>query len=274
VPDEEQVQTMAGPWIPSVAIADVAVAAGVIARIAAAIAVGVLPVTSGVGFRVQAAVALGLSIAAFPAADAAAPTAVRDPLALLWIVPAEAAVGLALGAAAASVLAAAAWMGAILGSVTGLSWADDFTPEGDPQTAGVARLAWWTALAGFVAADGHLQVVAGLVESVRRLPIGAAVGADGLWVDGLTQLAATMPSVAFSLAVSLALPALAAVVAFHLVAAICVRTIRFDPGQGLLQAAASLVLFAAICIGTESWTAGFAALVQAPLERCFHDIHP
>ena len=38
--------------------------------------------------------------------------------------------------------------------------------------------------------------------------------------------------------------------------------------------AASLVLLVAVCAGTDSWIGGFAALVEPPLERCFHDIHP
>ena len=83
-----------------------------------------------------------------------------------------------------------------------------------------------------------------------------------------------MPSIGLSLAMSLALPALAAVLACHLVAAIAVRSVGFDPGQGLLQAVASLVLLAAVCGGADSWMGGFAAAVQSPLERCFHDIRP
>jgi hypothetical protein len=34
------------------------------------------------------------------------------------------------------------------------------------------------------------------------------------------------------------------------------------------------VLLAAVCGGTDSWIGGFAAAVQSPLERCFHDIRP
>jgi hypothetical protein len=40
------------------------------------------------------------------------------------------------------------------------------------------------------------------------------------------------------------------------------------------QTVASLVLLAAVCGGTDSWIGGFAAAVQSPLERCFHDIRP
>lgn len=265
---------MPATWFADLPIPDVAVAAGVFARMAAAVAVGVLPITAGVGVRVQGAVVLALTMAALPLAAAAAPTTMTASSPLLFVVLAEAVVGLVLGLAAAAVFAAAGWAGGILGSVTGLSWADDFTPEGDPQAAGMARLAWWMGLGGFLAAGGHVDLVVGLVDSVRTLPVASAVAADGRFSESLEMLATTMPTVALSLALTLALPALAAVLAFHLVAVISVRTASFEPGQGLLQASASLVLLAAVCIGTDSWIGGFAALVQAPLEKTLHDIHP
>jgi flagellar biosynthesis protein FliR len=251
----------------AVSVPDVVVAAGVFVRMAVALAAGVLPVASGVCLRVQAALVLGLSVAACPAAFAAAPAA---PGPAAWVLLSEAVVGLVLGLAVAAVLSAAAWAGSILGSVTGLSWADDFTPDGDARAAGLERLAWWMGLAGFFATGGHLAVVAGLVDSVISLPVGAAAGRH----DGLLALAVTMPATGLALAMSLAVPALAAVVAFHLAAAVAVRTTQFDPGQGLLQSVAALVLVAAVCAGAGSWIGGFATAVQSPLERCFHELHP
>lgn len=265
---------MNSTWWNDVVAADPAVVTAVLARMAAFVAVGGLPIAAGVGLRVQAAVAVMLAAAAVPAAVAAAPSTAVAGCPTPLLIAAEALVGLVLGTTVAAVLAAAAWAGGILGSATGLSWADDFTPEGDPQTAGTARLAWWMALAGFLAAGGHEQLVAGIVDSVRSLPIGTAVGPRGGWVAGLEAIAATMPSAAITLAVSLAAPALAAVLTFHLVAAICVRTVAFDPGHGLLQGAASLVLLVAVSLAAESWIGGFAAAVQPPLERCFEAARP
>jgi flagellar biosynthetic protein FliR len=262
---------MTAAWLTGGGATELTVAAGLVARMAAAVAAGVLPIAAGVGVRVQAAVALAVALAAFPAAVDASRAAAIDPDSLGWILLGEAVVGLVLGAAVAAVLAAAGWAGAILGSVSGLSWADDFTPEGDPQTAGMARLAWWLGLAGFLAAGGHLQIIAGLIDGVRTLPVGACVA--GPAGTGLAAVASAMPGVAVSLALSLALPAVAAVLACHLAAAICLRAIRFEPGQGMLQAVASIVLVAAVCLGMESWTSGFAGLVRAPLERCL-DVEP
>lgn len=246
---------------------DPLVAVGVAARMAAAVAVGGLPVFQRLDLRVRGAAALALAAVAAPAAVSAA-----DGLPLLPLVVGEAIVGLGLGLAAAIVFAAAAWAGGILGTVSGLNWADDFGSDTPVGEGGAARLAAWLAVAGFLAAGGHLAIIAGLVDSVQRLPVGIVAAGGGR--AGLLDLVATMPQAALGLALSLAGPALAAVVAFHVAAAICLRAVRFAPGPGMLQAAASLVLLAAVLAGAGTWTAGFAAAVQQPLERCLGDLRP
>ena len=249
-------------------VSDPGIAAGLAARMAAGVALATAPVFPGIPWRARAALAALLAVGALPAAaaDAVRPTAAAP---LPFLIVGEALVGLALGTAAAAVLATATWAGAILGSVAGLSWADDFDPEGDVQAAGMARLAWWLGLAGFLGAGGHLAVVAGLVDSVRILPIGAAFAAAEAPGGGLAALVTTMPAVAVALAVSLATPALTAVVVFHLASAVCLRTIRFAPGQGMLQTLASLVLLGAVAVGADAWVGGFGTVARAQVERCF-----
>lgn len=260
------------PWAATFTPIEAVVVIGVLVRMAVVVWAGGLPVAEGTGVRVQAALAFVLAVAAAPAALAAAPPVVPDAAAVLGILGGEAVVGLGIGLAAAAVLAAAAWAGQLLGSVTGLSWADDIGGVAATESAGMARLAWWLGLAGFVAVGGLEAAVAGLVDGVRSLPVGAIGGAPSR--DSLLELVATMPSIGLSLALALAMPALAAVVACQLVAAISVRSVGFDPGQGLVQAVASLVLLAAVCGGADTWIGGFAAAVQPPLERVFHDVRP
>ena len=77
------------------------------------------------------------------------------------------------------------------------------------------------------------------------------------------------PGAALDLAVLLAMPALAAVVAFHLVAAICLRTIPFSPGPGLLHGLAALVLLAALWLSADAWAGGSAAALLGAVEHCF-----
>lgn len=234
-------------------------ALGAGARMAAAVAVGGLPLAAEVPVRVRAALALALALVAAPTAVAAAPIDVPLPLLLLG----EAALGAALGAAAAAAFAAAGWAGTILASVAGLSWADDFAPGGDAQGAGLGRLAWWVGLAGFFSAGGHLAVIAGLVGSVARIPIGTA------FAGGAASAAALVaaPAAALELALALAAPALVAVVVFHVAAAVCLRAIRFTPGQGMLQTAAALVALVAVFAGSATWATGSGAAATALVDR-------
>ncbi|NDC54117.1 MAG: hypothetical protein EBZ74_07430, partial [Planctomycetia bacterium] len=74
---------------------------------------------------------------------------------------------------------------------------------------------------------------------------------------------------AFALALTVAVPAVLAVVAFHLAAALALRTVPFVPGPGLLEALAAAVLLAALSIGADGWVHGFPSLLQGPLERIF-----
>jgi flagellar biosynthesis protein FliR len=255
---------MTPPIIPSLDVAAALPAGvGLVARMAAAVAVGGFPLPAGVPVGARVAVAMALVAAALPAV-ATAPAA-RDPLPL--VMAGEAVVGLGLGLAAAAVLAAASWAGAILGSVSGLAWADDFAAAGDPQVAGTARLAWWLGLAGFLAAGGHLAVVAGLLDSVHAIPVGG--GPDtAAWSDRVI----VTTGVALDLAVALAGPALAAVLAFHVAAAVCLQAVRSTPGQGLLQGAAAVVTIAALAAGAAGWAGGFGGVARDQVAAALGDV--
>jgi flagellar biosynthesis protein FliR len=244
----------------------VLVAVGLLARMAGAVAASALPIVPGLSLRIRMALVIALSLVAFPAALTAelsggSPAAVvPSPLVVLG----EALIGLMMGTAVALVIGSAGWAGGILGSVSGLSWADDFDPATDQRSAGMDRLAWWIGLGAFFVGGGQLVLVAGLLDSVRAVPIGAA------WAPGDAFVAALVGavSVALRLAVGLAAPALVAVLAFHLATAICMRTMAFAPGPGLLQALASLVLLAAVYAGADAWAGGFGRLVHDPVAAC------
>jgi flagellar biosynthesis protein FliR len=246
------------------------VAAGGFARVLVAVVMAArgLP---GLTLRGLVAVALGLTVLAFPAALAASPLsrAATSGCALLVVVAGEALAGLAIGTAIAAIQSAGAWAGGILGSVAGLSWADDFAPEGDAQSAGMARLAWWVSCGGFIAAGGLGAIAAGLVDSVRAMPIGTLLPAAGLAASSLADIAVRLPAAALALAVTLAIPALVAVICFHLTCAICLRTVPFTPGSGMLQALAALVLLAVVYLGADAWSGGFGVIAQGQIDECF-----
>lgn len=247
---------------------DARLAVAVLARITVAVAIGLMPLFPAVPLRVGAALAVACSLAAVPSAAAAvrATGVVAAPLPL--VILGEAMVGLALGTGVAAVAAAAAWAGTVLGTMSGLSWADEFDPAGDPEAAGAARLARWLGLAGFLVAGGHLAVIAGLIDSLRLLPPGRAAAGDA-WG---AVLAAALPGAACTLAVSLAAPAAVAVLACHVSAAICSRAIRFAPGPGLVQALAALALLAALTLSVETWLGGFGRVARDDVARRLADV--
>jgi flagellar biosynthetic protein FliR len=254
--------------MPETLSPEIVVAVGVCGRIAAAVGTGTLPILPGGSFRIRVALVFALAVVAVPmalAVQTAAPARSIGPL--LPLLAGELFVGLMMGTAAAAVLAATAWAGGILGSVSGLSWADDFDPDAAGESAGIARLAWWVGLAGFFTAGGQLAVVGGLIDSVRHVPVGTAF--NGPPQEWLVRLAVTTPAAAISLAAMLALPALVAVVAFHLASAICMRAVLFSPGPGLLQGLASLVLLASLWLGAEAWASGSAIMMLQSIDGCF-----
>ncbi len=248
---------------------DPTLAVAVIVRMAAAVAAGALGMFPHLDLRVKGLTAMILAAAALPAAAATNRLVVRPSL--VPLLAGEAVVGLGLGLVVAVVFAAAAWAGGIVASIAGLSWAEDVNPVEATGDGSAAQLAAWLAVGGFLSAGGHLAIIVGLVDSVGRLPVGSVVDTG---FSGLLDVVATMPTAAIELAWSLAVPAVAAVLTFHVAAAICLRSIRFTVGAGLLQAAASLVLLGALLQGAATWTEGFASLAQGPLDRGLTDIAP
>lgn len=243
--------------------AAVVIAAGVCGRMAAATAVATLPAFPGVSIRGRIAVALALTAVALPAAMRESAEVGPWPL----VVAGECLVGGVIGMAIALVVGAAGWAGTLLGSASGLSWADDFDPTGEEQgSAGIGRLAWWVGAAAFLAAGGQMAVVAGLLESFEAMPIGTVLVGGG-FPERLVAIATTAPTVALSLALTLSLPALAAVIAFHLASAICLRTVPFSPGAGLLQGLAAIVLLAALGFGLDAFAGTSGTLMHAALEK-------
>lgn len=242
----------------------IVIAAGVCARMVAATTVATLPAFPGVLARGRLAVAIALTAVGLPTALRIGPgTAGPWPL----VVAGEVVVGGVIGTVIALVVGAAGWAGALLGTASGLTWADDFDPNGAEQgSAGIGRLAWWIGAAAFLAAGGQVAVVTGLLDSLAVIPVGTALAGEG-FPERLVAVALTAPTLALSLTLTLALPALSAVVAFHLASAICLRTVPFSPGAGLLQGLAAVLLLVALGFGLDVWAGNGSMLMHAALEK-------
>lgn len=240
-------------------------AAGLFVRLVAAVWVGALPLGREAPARVRLVLAGMLAVVALPTAalTSGAGLATATPVTLLV---SEGIVGLGLGLFAACIVTSAAWAGAMVGSVSGLSWADDFAVDAAEDSAGTARLAWWCGAAAFFAAGGHLTVIVGLLDTTATIPVGSVV-AGTVGTTPLLDVITAAPGLGLSLAMAVATPTLAALVTFHAAAALCLRTVTFAPGGGLLQGAAALVAIGALVIGSDAWLGGFAAAAGDVIER-------
>lgn len=239
------------------------IAVAVLSRLASAVTVSTLPVFPGVSFRIRLATAVALTAVALPnASDMQQGNISSLPL----LVMTEVVLGGILGIGVAMVLAAAGWSGTMLGSVSGVSWAQDFDPGSQEATAGIGRLAWWVGLAAFLSAGGQLVVITGMLDSFERLPVGVVLS-NGYFDRQCIAVATEAPALALRIALQLALPVMATVVAFHLASAICLRVVPFAHGMGLLQGLATVVLLFAFWFGLDAWAAQNAAFTRSAVEQ-------
>ena len=235
------------------------VAAGLLARVVLGLEIAAHALLPTVEFRARIALGFLVALAGLPAALVASPLATVEVTlsTALGVIAGEACVGLCLGLTVAAAVSAVAWAGEILGGIAGLSWEDGEEDAAAGSSAGVARLARWLALAGFLAAGGLDIVLVTFIDGVRSMPVGFLGGSATAWPAVESQLASwalRMPSIAIALAVSLAVPTLAAVLVFQLVATLSLRTASCDPGPGMLHAATALVVLAMIFVNASAWS--------------------
>ncbi len=165
-----------------------------------------------VPMRVRVALAALIVIAAQPSLPAMPQVALDSPLAVILIVQ-NLLIGLALGFAVRIVFAAVELAGELIGLQMGLNYAGFFDPASGAQ--GTATSRFFGTIVGllFIVINGHLLVVAAVVQSFHAFPVaaepfaflralqpqawGAEIFALGLWI--------ALPLVAMLLFVNLVL---------------------------------------------------------------------
>lgn len=235
----------------------------VLARSAGFVAAGSWPLLPGSCLRIRIAATIALSAACLPHAFNAA-----DSAPSLATVPLEAVVGCAMGFCVAAVSAAVSWAVSFALSAVGEDPQPDVTAD-EPSpvesiigTSGaLAQLAFWMGTAAFFSAGGERWIVGGLIGSYRSMPPGVWGEAD------VGRLVLELASSGFTIAVSLAIPLLAALVTFRLTTAIVLRTANLSPGPGLLQAATMIVALVAIVLAGDLWAGRLGNALEGPLER-------
>jgi len=135
-----------------------------------------IPARAKVGFAALAAAALA---PALPAPPAISPASYEG----LWIAAQQVFIGTILGLTMRIAFAAVQTAGEFIGLQMGLSFASFFDPATGANTAVLSRLMNVIAMLVFLALNGHLVMLAGLVRSFDVLPVHAAtLHAQGLGI--------------------------------------------------------------------------------------------
>jgi flagellar biosynthetic protein FliR len=124
--------------------------------------------------RVRIALAFFIAVAA-QATLPSMPAVALDSMAALLITAQQVLIGLAIGFAVRIVFAAVEMAGEVIGLQMGLNFAAFFDPATASQTNGAGR--FFGAMVGllFVVVDGHLAVIAALVQSFNAFPVSTDV---------------------------------------------------------------------------------------------------
>ncbi len=132
-----------------------------------------LPVlgTRTVPTRVRIALAAFIAIAAQPTLPESAPVPLDSPQALLLVVQ-QLVIGFSLGFAVRLVFAAVEFAGELIGLQMGLNFAGFFDPVSAGAATASSRFFGTTVAWLFIVANGHLLVIAALVQSFSAFPVG------------------------------------------------------------------------------------------------------
>jgi flagellar biosynthetic protein FliR len=209
------------------------------------------------GLSAQVRLVLGLAIAI--AITPALPAMPRvDPAsgAGLLILAQQMIIGLAMGLAMRLVFSAIDLAGTMISNQMGLGFATAYDPQSESQTAVISEFLGMLALLVFMAINGHLMVIATLVQSFSVLPVGAAAFASGSWLN-----LANAGAVIFSSGVLLSLPVVVALLITNIALSVLGRV---APQLNLIAIGFPVTL-----------ALGFAALIvslphlSAPLQQMF-----
>ncbi len=132
-----------------------------------------IPVLSqrSVPMRVKVGLAFMITVCA-QASLPAMPVVALDSATALLIVLQQVLIGLSLGFAARIVFAAIEFAGELVGLQMGLNFAGFFDPATGGQTTAVSRFFGTVVAWLFIIVNGHLLIIAALVESFNAFPVG------------------------------------------------------------------------------------------------------
>ena len=201
----------------------------------------VAPVFSAAGFNVRTRALFAVLIAALVAPSLPAPPvdSLLSGAGVLMGVR-EIGVGLVLGFVVQMAFGAAVFAGQAISMTMGLGFAMAVDPQNGVQVPVISQLYVILATLLFLALDGHLLLIAAVVESYQIIPIGVA----GLPASSLSAVVALGTTV-FAGGILLALPALTALLLINVAFGIVTRT---APQLNIFAVGFPVTIFAGLLI--------------------------
>ena len=175
-----------------------------LARILGLVATAPLFNNAAIPMRIKLVLGLGIALALAPVLPPAPPIAPASWFGLGLLLE-QSLVGIALGFTMRVAFAAVDLAGELIGLQMGLGFAVFYDPLNAAQLPIIAELAGLLALLFYLAANGHLMMLALITESFTVLPVGTSFFSVAGW-ETLLRWAATL----FSIGVLLALPVISA----------------------------------------------------------------
>ncbi|HLT99121.1 MAG TPA: flagellar biosynthetic protein FliR [Burkholderiaceae bacterium] len=139
-------------------------------RIAAMVGSAPLLSESAIPARVKVGLSVMLTLIVAPSLGPM-PSLATSSWAALWIMGQQILIGLALGLTMRIIFAAVQTAGEFIGLQMGLSFASFFDPSTGSNTAVLARILNTVTLLVFIALNGHLLMIGGLLRTFEVLPI-------------------------------------------------------------------------------------------------------
>ncbi|WP_319240718.1 flagellar biosynthetic protein FliR [uncultured Propionivibrio sp.] len=156
----------------------------------------------GLSIRVRLMLGLAITVAVAPALPAMPRIAPASGFGLL-ILAQQMLIGFAMGFSLRLVFNAIDMAGTLISNLAGLGFATAYDPQNTAQTPVVSELIGYIALLLFLSIDGHLMVIATVVQSFSTIPVNLGSVAAASW-----QNIASAGGIIFSSGVLLSLPIL------------------------------------------------------------------
>ncbi len=195
----------------------------VLSRVSGLMALAPVFGSQDVPLRVRGFLAVFLALVISPLKWQATFAAPRSLLDLALLLAEEACIGLMLGAGILILFAGIQVAGQVIGQMSGMALADVFNPALDSNLPLFSHLLFYLTLALFVITNGHLQVLAALLDMYEVLPL-----AGGVLFASFGQIVSTLTHVlseSFVLGIRASAPVMVALLLATLVMGLISRTL-------------------------------------------------